>query len=147
MSIISKADEVTEAESLGHLLPCHEGFHLSMVIADCDSELFRDSTRGLEGGAFFAATLLNRKDAKTKKGKDAIDSLKDFIILKADARFCQYFISKYSLDPEVDNTPDSVKRGTVAEKEAFIHRKVEETVRDLLPFFRNCKRNIGPQRT
>ena len=107
-----------------------------MVMADCDSELFRDCSRGLEGGSFFAATLLDRKDAKTKKGKDAIDSLKDFIILKADARFCQFFVKKFNLDPEVDNTPESVKKSTITDKEAFIHRKVEEALRDLLPFFR-----------
>ena len=107
-----------------------------MVVADCESELFRESSRGLEGGAFFVATLLNRKDAKHKKGKDAIDSFKDFITLKADARFCQYFLMKYGMDPGVDNTPDLLKSASPEKKEAFLHEKVEETLRDLLPFFR-----------
>ena len=139
--ILSKTDENSASDSLGYLLPAHEYFHQSMAVADCDSELFRDCSRGLDGGAFFLATLLNRKDAKTKKGKDAIDALKDFITLKADARFCQYFIMKYNLDPDVDNTPASLKTATVEKKELFIHEKVEETLRDLLPFFRSCSSN------
>ena len=109
-----------------------------MVIADCHNELFRDCSRGLDGGAFFAATILNRKDAKTKKGKDAIDAIKDFILLKGDARFCQYFISKYNLDPSLDNTPESIKKSSPAEKEEFVHKKVNEALRDLIPFFRGC---------
>ena len=136
--ILSKTDENTTADSLGYLLPAHEYFHQSMAVADCNNELFRDCSRGLDGGAFFLATLLNRKDAKTKKGKDAIDALKDFITLKADARFCQYFILKYELDPAVDNTPAELKTATVDKKELFIHEKVEEVLRDLLPFFRSC---------
>ena len=109
-----------------------------MVIADCHNELFRDCSRGLDGGAFFAATILNRKDAKTKKGKDAIDAIKDFILLKGDARFCQYFISKYDLDPSVDNTPASIRLSSPAQKEEFVHQRVIEALRDLLPFFRDC---------
>ena len=80
-----------------------------MVVADCESELFRDNSRGLHGGAFFVATLLNRKEAKTARGKDNIDSLKDLINLKVDARFCHYYIKRNNLDPDVDNTPDDVK--------------------------------------
>ena len=136
--ILSKTDENSESDCLGYLLPAHEYFHQSMAVADCDSELFRDSSRGLEGGAFFVATLLNRKDAKTKKGKDAIDALKDFLLLKADARFCQYFIMKNNLSPDVDNTPDELKNATDEKKKLFLHEKVEEVLKDLLPFFRSC---------
>ena len=135
--ILSKTDENSEADCLGYILPAHEYFHQSMAVADCDSELFRDSSRGLEGGAFFIATLLNRKDAKTKKGKDAIDALKDFLLLKADGRFCQYFIMKYNLDPDVDNTPVELKNATAEKKKLFLHEKVEEVLKDLLPFFRS----------
>ena len=136
--LISKTDERSEADSLGFILPAHEYFHQSMVVADCESELFREVSRGLEGGSFFAATILNRKEAKTSKGKDAIDPIKDFLLLKADARFCQYFIKKYDLDPEVDNTPALLKSATYEQKEAFLHSKVDEVLRDLLPFFRLC---------
>ena len=139
--INSKTDEETEAAGLGYILPAHEYFHQSMVMADCESELFRDCSRGLEGGAYFVATLLNRKDAKQKKGKDAIDSLKDFITLKADARFCQFFLMKYDMDPQVDNTPDLLKSASPEQKEAYLHEKVEETLRELLPFFRACSVN------
>ena len=135
---LSKTDENSAADCLSYLLPAHEYFHQSMAVADCASELFRDSSRGLEGGAFFVATLLNRKDAKTKKGKDAIDALKDFLLLKADARFCQYFIMKYNLDPDIDNTPEELKNATVEKKRLFLHEKVEEVLKDLLPFFRSC---------
>ena len=135
---ISKTDEGTEADSLGYLLPAHEYFHQSMVVADCDSELFRESSRGLEGGSFFVATILNRKDAKCKRGKDAIDGLTDFILLKADGRFCQYFIKKYNLDPELDNTPDLLRKASFEKKEDFLHQKVVEVLRDLLPFFKPC---------
>ena len=134
----SKTDEKTETEGLGYLLPAHEYFHQSMVVADCESELFRDGSRGLHGGAFFVATLLNRKEAKTARGKDNIDSLKDLILLKVDARFCHYYISRNNLDPEVDNTPDNVKESSVDEKVNFLHMQVAEVLRELLPYFKKC---------
>ena len=134
----SKTDENTEADRLGFLLPAHEYFHQSMVVADCESELVRDGSRGLQGGAFFVATLLNRKDAKSGKGKDSIDALKDLILLKADARFCQYFITKFKLDPEFDQTPPQLKSRGREEKEAFLQHMVEEALKDLLPYFRSC---------
>ena len=109
-----------------------------MVVLDCEAELFRNESRGLEGGAFFVATILNRKEAKQGRGKDCHDSMKDFVLLKGDARFCHYFLSKFNLDPDVDVTPDLIKTGTSKQKQAFIHSKVEETLRDLLPFFRKC---------
>ena len=141
---ISKTDENSEVDRLGFILPAHEYFHQSMVVADCESALFRDSSRGLEGGSFFLATILNRKEAKTGKGKDSIDPIKDFLLIKADARFCQYFIKKYNLNPDIDNTPDLMKSATNDQKEIFVHTKVEEALRDLLPFFRSC-RNEDPQ--
>ena len=95
-----------------------------MVVADCESELVRDGSRGLAGGAFFMATLLNRKEAKTARGKDDIDSLKDFILLKGDVRFCQYFIRSKNLDPEVDNTPDNIKTARADQKVAYFHKYV-----------------------
>ena len=110
-----------------------------MVVADCESELFRDGSRGLAGGAFFMATLLNRKEAKTARGKDDIDSLKDFILLKGDVRFCQYFIRSKNLDPEVDNTPEDIKCASGDQKVAYLHKQVEGVLRELLPFFRSCK--------
>ena len=64
--------------------------------------------------------------------------MKDFVLLKGDARFCHFFLSKFNLDPDVDATPDLVKTGTSKQKEAFVHSKVEEALRDLLPFFRKC---------
>ena len=110
-----------------------------MVVADCESELFRDCSRGLEGGSFFLATILNRKEAKSQKGKDAIDPLKDYILIKADARFCHYFINKFQLDPSCDNTPDNLKSATSDQKELFLHKMVEEALRDLLPYFEKSK--------
>ena len=90
-------DEVNEKERLAFLLPSHELFHQSMVVADCESQLFRDNSRGLEGGAYFQATILQRKEAKTGKGKDSIDALSDMLLLKADVRFNHYFIMFYNL--------------------------------------------------
>ena len=113
---ISKTDESSEAASLGFLLPSHEYFHEMMVIADCEAELVRDPSRGLEGGAFFVATILNRKEAKTGQGKHSLDAMKDFMLLKSDARFCQYFIKKFDLNPEVDITPDHLKLPAMTEK-------------------------------
>ena len=110
-----------------------------MVVCDCENELFRDNTRGLEGGAFFVATLLNRKEAKTSKGKNAIDSLKDFFLLKSDARFTQYFMAKFSFNPLVDNTPPLIKTKTSKLKVSYLHSLVSECLRDLLPFFRESK--------
>ena len=84
------------------------------------------------------ATLLNRKEAKTARGKDDIDSLKDLILLKVDARFCHYYISRNNLNPEVDNTPDGVKESSVDHKVDFLHMQVAEVLRELLPFFKDC---------
>ena len=141
---LSKTDEITESDSLGFLLPVHENFHQSFVVADCESQLFREPSKGLEGGAFFLATILGRKEAKVGKGKDSIDALKDFIHLKSDGRFCQYFIKKYNLDPECDQTPDLLKTASSVKKIAYLHKLVEQVLKELLPFFRDCH-NVDPQ--
>ena len=137
--LCSKTDENSCDESLGFILPQHEYFHQSMVLADCESELFRDNTRGLEGGSFFVATLLNRREAKTQKGKDSIDAIKDFILLKADARFCHFFINKFELNQSLDNTPDHIKTASFDKKELFLNKMVEEALKDLLPYFKDAK--------
>jgi hypothetical protein len=137
-AILSKADEDSMEGRLSFIIPGHEYFHFLMCLADVDSELFRKNSRGLDGGAFSMATLLNRKKAKLSKGKDDIDALKDFIVLKADARFAQYFISKHEINPLIDNTPDGIKHATNKAKVEFLHAKVEEALRDLLPMFRKC---------
>ena len=128
-------DEDNIEDRLGYLLPQHEFFHQGMVLADCESELVRDGSRGLEGGAFFAATLLNRKEAQTSKGKHSMDALKDFYALKSDARFIQYFLHKFDLDPQKDNTPDLMKHASSDKKLEYLHSMVSECLRDLLPFF------------
>ena len=99
------------------------------------SELFRDNSRGMEGGAFSIAVLLNRKKAKSAKGKDNIDALKEFIVLKGEACFSHFFLAKYNLNPDVDNTPDELKKGTKGEKAAYIHSLVNDALKDLLPMF------------
>ena len=134
----SKSDEKSPESSLSHVLPSHEYFHFLMCVADLESGLFRECSRGLDGGAFTTATLLHRNKAKLSKGKDAIDALKDFITIKAEARFVQYFLAKYALDPSVDNTPPSLRTAPASKKEAYLHEKVQEALRDLLPQFREC---------
>ena len=132
----SKSDENSEEERLVYILSTHELFHQSMVVADCGNELFRDTSRGLEGGAFFAATLLQRKRAKTGKGKDSIDELKDFMLLKADVRFCQYLIETNGLNQNIDNTPSLVKKASKEDKARYLYAMTEKALRDLLPYFR-----------
>ena len=107
-----------------------------MVLADCENGLFRDESRGLEGGAFVLATLLNRKEAQTSKGKNSLDSLKDFFLLKADARFCQYFFHKHGLSQTKDNTPDLMKTSSATVKVNYLHDLVSKCLRDLLPYFK-----------
>jgi len=89
----------------------------------------------MEGGAFSIAVLLNRKKAKSAKGKDNIDALKEFIVLKGEACFSHFFLAKYNLNPDVDNTPDELKKGTKGEKAAYIHSLVKDALKDLLPMF------------
>ena len=137
--IYSKLDEQTQEDRLEFLLPQHEYFHQNMVVADCESELFRDNSRGLEGGAFFVTTLLNRKEARTAKGKNAIDSFKDIFMLKSDARFIQYFMIKNNFDSSEDNTPPLLKTKNPEEKQGFLHNLVAECLRDLLPYFQQSK--------
>ena len=108
------------------------------VLVDCESELIRDPSRGLEGGAFFLATLLNRKEVKAGKGKDVYDELEDFMLLKGDARFCQYLIEKYELNPDYDNTPDDIKKASPQVKEQYLHSLVSEALLDLLPYYEKC---------
>ena len=140
--ILSKTDEVSEMDRLSFILPSHEYFHQKMVVADCITELFRDPSRGLEGGYHFIATMLQRHEAKNSKGKEAIDDLEDFLILNADARFCQFFLQKYNYDPTVDNTPLMMKRARMSDKISFLHKKVEAALRDLLPYFRKSHQNF-----
>ena len=136
--ILSKMDEVSQSKRLGNILPSHEYFHQSMVVADCSSQLFRESSRGLPGGVHFIATMLNRKEAKTGRGKDCIDELKDFILLKSETTFCHFFLKKFNLDPSYDNTPALLKSANWRKKQAYVHSMVEEALRDLLPFFKEC---------
>ena len=110
-----------------------------MVLADCENELFRDSSRGQEGGSFFLATLLNRKDARTQRGKDAVDAFEEYFLLKAQARFCHYFIRKFELNPCLDNTPPLLKNASAERKRTFLHEKVSSALKDLMPFFKNAK--------
>ena len=124
--ILSKSDEETELDRLGFILPAHEYFHQSMVVADCSSTLFRDNSRGLEGGVHYIATLLNRKEAKDGKGKNSFNALKEFTLFKADAEFCHLFIQKFSLDAEVDNTPHNLKKANKKQKQLYLHKMVEE---------------------
>ena len=137
-AILSKSDEATPEERLSFIIPGHEYFHFLMVLADVESSLFRDNTRGLEGGAFSTATLLNRKKAKLSRGKDDIDAIKEYISIKGEARFAQYFLAKYDLDPSKDNTPDLLKTGSENAKKEYLHDKVRGALKDLLPMFRDC---------
>ena len=135
---ISKSNEDTPESRLALVIPTYENFHLLMCVADLESELFRDCSRGLEGGAFTTATLLNRKRAKLSKGKNDIDALKDFINLKAEAYFAHCFLSKYNLDPSFDNTPALIKSASKERKCLYLHSMVQETLKEILPEFREC---------
>ena len=135
---MSKADESTIESSLGYIIPAHENFHFLMCLADVESELFRECSRGLDGGSFFTATLLNRKKAKLCKGKDAIDAIKDFLTLKTVAGFNQFFLKKFNLDPNRDNTPPLLKTASKERKVEYLHEKVKEALKDLLPMFSEC---------
>ena len=137
-AILSKSDELSPEDRLAFVLPVHEYFHQQMAMIDISSQLFRDNSRGLDGGAFSSAILIDRKKAKTSKGKDEFDSLKDFINIQADSRFAQYFVAKYKLDITVDNTPESLKVECRESKVAFLHNLVKEALRDLMPQFTNC---------
>ena len=85
------------------------------------------------------ATLLNRKEVKTSKGKNAIDSFKDFFLVKSDARFIQYFLAKFNFNSLEDNTPPLIKTKSPEEKVSYLHCLVAECLRDLLPFFIESK--------
>ena len=139
MSFCSKLDEKSKEAQLDYLLPQHELFHQYFVMADSESQLFREKSRGLSGGSFLLATLLNRQDVKTKKGKDAIDSFKDFFLLKADGTFNNYFLHKYKLNLLIDNTPSLLKKASSEKKRNYLHDLVAEALKDLLPYFKNAK--------
>ena len=110
-----------------------------MVLADVENALFRDSSRGLEGGSFFLSTLLNRKDARCKKGKDAVDAMEEFYLLKSDARFCQYMIHKFNLDPNTDNTPPHLKTASSDMKSEYLSGLVALALKDLMPCFKSSE--------
>ena len=137
--LFSKLDETTEEERLGFIMPQHEYFHQNFVVADCQNKLLRETSRGLEGGVFYTATLLGRKDVKMKKGKDAIDQFKDFFLLKADAFFCYFFVKKFNLSTDQDNTPILLRKAESRKKALYLHGLVEEALKDLLPYFANAK--------
>ena len=137
-------DEDTRKERLDFLLSQHEYFHQGMAVADCESVLFRDESRGLEGGAFFTATLLNRKETLTAKGKNAMDEFKDLYLLKSEARFIQYFFHKFETDPVHDNTPDSIRTASLKIKKDYLHGLVSDCLKDLLPFFKQSNISAEP---
>ena len=61
------------------------------------------------------------------------------MIQKAAARFNQFFLEKFGLDPSVDNTPPLLKTASPAKKVEYLHMKVKEALKDLLPMFRDCE--------
>ena len=128
--LYSKADEATEEDRLGYILPGYEFFHQDMVTADCRKELFMDPSRGLPGGSFHKATLINRTDAKEKKGKEAISSISDFIKINCQVRFNQYFIQKYHLDVNKDNTPDYIRKSSKEEQIEYLHSMTSSVLKD-----------------
>ena len=109
-----------------------------MTEVDCESKLFRDDSRGLEGGSFHVATLLNRTKAKSGKGKECIDEIKDYIHLKTKVRFAHYFLHKYAMDPTVDNTPLSIKSSRKEEQLFYLHNLTAIALKDLPPHFNDC---------
>ena len=137
--ISSKLDEATDEEKLQFLLPQHEFFHQFMVLADTENQLFRDRSRGLPGGSFLLATILNRKDAKTKKGKDAVEAFREFFLLKADATFANFFLHKYKLNDQVDNTPILLRNASPDRKIHYLHKLVLDALKDLLPYFKDVE--------
>ena len=98
-----------------------------------------DCSRGLPGGSFHKASLINRRDAKEKFGKQAIDTIGDFIKFNCEVRFNHYFIQKYQLDVEKDNTPDHIKRSSTEQQVKYVHDLVEPVLKELLPFLRHSK--------
>ena len=108
-----------------------------MNTADCQSELSRNGSRGLEGGYFLHAQLLNRTEILTAPGKHAINSFKDFASINAEARFSQFFIASNNIeDTTIDNTPEEIKKSSKEEKVGFFHRLVANSLKDLLPVFK-----------
>ena len=140
----SKLDEVSQEDQLGFVLPQHEFFHQYFVAADAQKELIGDRSRGLDGGSFLLATLLNRKEVRSKKGKEAIEAFKEFYLLKSDAMFCGYLLEKYQLDESVDNTPASIRSASKETKLRYIHDLVCNALKDLLPYFQETEININP---
>ena len=109
------------------------------MTADAKNELFREDSRGLPGGSFLLATILNRKDAKSKRGKDAIEAFKEFFLLKADATFCNYFLHKHNLDDTIDNTPPLLRKASPEQKVKYLHKLVSDALKDLLPYFTDAE--------
>ena len=56
-------------------------------------------------------------------------------MLKTDARFCQYFIYKFKLNVEIDNTPEHLKSATNDAKRDYLHKRVCEALKDMLSYF------------
>ena len=135
-------DESTKEGRLDFILPQHEFFHQYFVLADCENQLFREKSRGLPGGSFLLATILNRKDVKSKKGKDAIEAFKEFFLLKSDAMFNNYFIYKYQLDDLVDNSPPLLKHSSSEVKAKYLYDLVSEALKDLLPHFKSAEMDL-----
>ena len=51
----------------------------------------------------------------------------------------RFFLSKFNLDPSVDNTPTLLKTASASKKVDFLHKKVGEALNDMLHMFRNCQ--------
>ena len=67
--------------------------------------------------------------------------LKEFYLLKSDARFVHYFINKFNIDTDKDNTPNNIKTATRQAQVAYLHGLVAECLIDLLPYFKDTSNN------
>lgn len=74
-----------------------------------------------------------------KKGKDAVEAFREFFLLKADATFCNFFLHKYELNDQIDNTPKHLRKAPADQKRKYLHQMVAEALQDLMPYFKDAK--------
>ena len=53
-------------------------------------------------------------------------------------RFCHYFLHKFDLSADVDNTPPLIRTASALKKVNYLHELVATALKDMMPHFKQC---------
>ena len=63
--------------------------------------------------------------------KDAVEAFRELFLLKANATFANFFLHKYKLNDQVDNTQILLRNAAPDRKIHYLHKLVMDTLKDV----------------